>query len=70
MCIAGGLGIAGSTPQRTPSRNCFVSKKVGLSVTPWGYCAQYGKNLIDLQVHLPKFPRMSFCVSCFQARWL
>ena len=62
MCIAGALGIRGSTPQRTPSRNCFVSKKVGLSVTAWGYCVQYRKNLIDLRVNLPKFPRMPFCM--------
>ena len=67
MCIAGALGIRGSTPQRTPSRNCFVSKKIGLSITVWGYYVQYGKNLIDLRVNLPKFPRMPFCISCLHA---
>jgi len=38
MCIAGALGIPGSTAQRTPTRNCFVSQKDGFSVTAWGYC--------------------------------
>ena len=70
MCIAGALGIPGPILQRPPSHNCFVSKKVGLSVTAWGYCVQYGKNVIDLRVNLPEFPRMSFYMSCFQARWL
>ena len=60
MCIAGAQGILGSTSQTTPSRDYYVSKKVGLSVTAWGYCVQYGKNLIDLRVNLPKFPKMSF----------
>ena len=44
MCIAGALGIPGSTGQRTPTRNCFVSQKDGCSVTAWGYCVQYGKK--------------------------
>jgi len=44
MCIAGALGIPGSTAQRTPTRNCFVSQKDGCSVTAWGYCVQYGKK--------------------------
>lgn len=33
MCIAGALGISGSTPQRTSARNCYVSKKDVFSVT-------------------------------------
>ncbi|XP_067047512.1 uncharacterized protein [Acropora muricata] len=33
MCIAGALGIRGSTPQRTPSRNCFAGLFMGFSIT-------------------------------------
>ena len=33
MCIAGSLGIPGSTSQRTRMRSCCVSSKNGLSVT-------------------------------------
>ncbi|XP_074607308.1 uncharacterized protein LOC141860177 isoform X1 [Acropora palmata] len=33
MCIAGGLGIPGSTSERTPSRNCFAGVFMGFSIT-------------------------------------
>ncbi|XP_067047513.1 uncharacterized protein [Acropora muricata] len=33
MCIAGGLGIPGSTPQRTRTRNCFAGVFMGFSIT-------------------------------------
>ncbi|XP_015749260.1 PREDICTED: uncharacterized protein LOC107329042 isoform X2 [Acropora digitifera] len=33
MCIAGGLGIAGSTPQRTRARNCFAGVFMGFSIS-------------------------------------
>ncbi|XP_015757497.1 PREDICTED: uncharacterized protein LOC107336923 [Acropora digitifera] len=33
MCIAGGLGIAGSTPQRTRTRNCFAGVFMGFAIT-------------------------------------
>ncbi|XP_029205612.2 uncharacterized protein LOC122947072 isoform X2 [Acropora millepora] len=33
MCIAGALGIPGSTPQRTPTRNCFAGIFMGFSIT-------------------------------------
>ncbi|XP_067047526.1 membrane-spanning 4-domains subfamily A member 4A-like isoform X2 [Acropora muricata] len=33
MCIAGALGIPGSTPQRTRARNCFAGVFMGFSIT-------------------------------------
>ncbi|XP_074607273.1 uncharacterized protein LOC141860157 isoform X2 [Acropora palmata] len=33
MCIAGGLGIPGSSQQRTPTRNCFAGVFMGFSIT-------------------------------------
>ncbi|XP_067047550.1 uncharacterized protein [Acropora muricata] len=33
MCIAGGLGIPASTPQRTPKRNCFAGVFMGFAIT-------------------------------------
>ncbi|XP_015757508.1 PREDICTED: uncharacterized protein LOC107336927 isoform X1 [Acropora digitifera] len=33
MCIAGGLGIPGSTPQRTPRRTCFAGTFMGFAIT-------------------------------------
>ncbi|XP_074607296.1 uncharacterized protein LOC141860170 isoform X1 [Acropora palmata] len=33
MCIAGALGIPGSTAQRTPTRNCFAGVFMGFSIT-------------------------------------
>ena len=63
MCIAGGLGIPGSTPQRTRTRNCFVSSQNGLPVTAGVYCVQYGKRVaiiyylkfIEVKDHLRQF---------------
>ena len=56
MCIAGGLGIPASTPQRTQRRNYFVSKTNGLSVTAWGLlCADWEKSLTDILAYSPKF---------------
>ena len=46
MCIAGSLGIPGSTPQRTRMRSCFVSSINGLSVTA---------NLVPRVSHLPRW---------------
>ena len=51
MCIAGGLGILASTPQRTQRRNCFVSSTNGFCVTAWELlCAEWEKSLTDLLV--------------------
>ena len=57
MCIAGGLGIPGSTPQRTQRRNCFVSSTNGLCVTAWGLlCAEWETiSLILILTYSPKF---------------
>ncbi|XP_029202017.2 uncharacterized protein LOC114966354 isoform X2 [Acropora millepora] len=33
MCIAGGLGIPASSPQRTSNRNCFAGIFMGFSIT-------------------------------------
>ena len=56
MCIAGGLGIPASTPQRTPKRNCFVSIKNRLCATAWGLLrAEWEKNLTDLLAYSLKF---------------
>ncbi|XP_015748753.1 PREDICTED: uncharacterized protein LOC107328544 isoform X3 [Acropora digitifera] len=33
MCIAGGLGIPGSTPQGTRKRNCFAGTFMGFAIT-------------------------------------
>ncbi|KAK2548942.1 hypothetical protein P5673_030684, partial [Acropora cervicornis] len=32
-CIAGALGIPGSTPQRTPRRNCYAGLFLGFAIT-------------------------------------
>ena len=56
MCIAGGLGIPASTPQRTERRNYFVSSANGLCVTAWGLlCADWEKSLTDFLAYSPKF---------------
>ncbi|XP_029213474.2 uncharacterized protein LOC114977050 [Acropora millepora] len=33
MCIAGALGISGSTPQRTSARNCYAGLFMGFAIT-------------------------------------
>jgi len=59
MCIAGGLGIPGSTLQRTRRSNLFVSSKNRLcKLTAWGLlCADWETNLSDLlaNAYSPKF---------------
>ena len=75
MCIAGGLGIPASTPQRTPRRNCFVSSTNGLCVPAWGLlCAEWEKSLTDILAYLPKFEialdnSVPLCVSSHMVTW-
>ena len=75
MCIAGGPGIPGSTPQRTPRRNCFGSSTNGLCVPARGLlCADWEKSLTDILAYLPKFEialdnSEPLCVSSRMVTW-
>ncbi|KAK2548966.1 hypothetical protein P5673_030714 [Acropora cervicornis] len=59
MCIAGGLGIPSSTSERTPSRNCFVSRTNGFYRTyqyqRYSYDAKMGLAAVILILGLIEF---------------